>query len=99
MSTPLAQLQITQLVVLVAIGAGVIFMLIFFAIFASYFRLCMQLITTGARIGVLDLIGMRFRNGDPTVIVRSKIMSIQAGLTDESGITSNTQKAHLVAGG
>ncbi|HEY2895122.1 MAG TPA: flotillin-like protein FloA [Pirellulales bacterium] len=99
MSTLLAQLPITQLVLLVAIGAGVIFMLIFFAIFASYFRLWIQSITTGANIGVLDLIGMRFRKVNPTVIVRSKIMAVQAGLTDESGITSKTLEAHYLAGG
>src|SRR4051812_40673476 len=99
MSTPLAQLQITQLIVLVAIGAGVIFMLIFFAVFARYFRLWIQAKTTGARIGVLDLIGMRFRKVNPTVIVRSKIMAVQAGLTDESGITSKTLEAHYLARG
>ena len=33
------------------------------------------------------------------MIVRSKIMAVQAGLTDEMGITSKTLEAHYLAGG
>jgi uncharacterized protein YqfA (UPF0365 family) len=73
--------------------------LIFFAVFARYFRLWIQSVTTGARIGILDLLGMSFRKVNPTVIVRSKIMAVQAGLTDETGITSKALEAHYLAGG
>ncbi len=42
---------------------------------------------------------MTFRKVDPKVIVRSKIMAVQAGLTDEMGITSKALEAHYLAGG
>jgi uncharacterized protein YqfA (UPF0365 family) len=68
-------------------------------IFARYFRLWIQCVTTGARIGIFDLLGMTFRKIDPKVIVRSKIMATQAGLTDEMGITSKALEAHYLARG
>jgi uncharacterized protein YqfA (UPF0365 family) len=94
-----AQTPAARWFILLAVGAGVIFMLVFFAVFARYFRLWIQSITTGARIGIFDLLGMTFRKVNPTVIVRSKIMAVQAGLTDETGITSKTLEAHYLAGG
>jgi uncharacterized protein YqfA (UPF0365 family) len=42
---------------------------------------------------------MTFRKVNPTVIVRSKIMAVQAGLGDDSGITSKSLEAHYLAGG
>ena len=91
--------DVSGVIVLVLVGAGVVVLLIFFAIFARYFRLWIQSVTTGARIGIFDLLGMTFRKVNPTVIVRSKIMAVQAGLTDEMGITSKTLEAHYLAGG
>ena len=79
---------------LVLLVGGLIVALVFFAIFARYFRLWIQSVTTGAKIGILDLLGMTFRKVNPTVIVRSKIMAVQAGLTDETGITSKALEAH-----
>ena len=87
-------------VVSVAVICGVIVAaLIVFAVFARYFRLWIQSVSTGARIGILDLLGMTFRKVNPTIIVRSKIMAVQAGLSDETGITSKSLEAHYLAGG
>jgi uncharacterized protein YqfA (UPF0365 family) len=91
--------EVSSVIVLVLVGAGVVVLLIFFAIFARYFRLWIQSLMTGAKIGIFDLLGMTFRKVNPTVIVRSKIMAVQAGLTDETGITSKTLEAHYLAGG
>ena len=44
-------------------------------------------VTTGAGVGFLDLVRMTFRKVNPTVITRSKIMAVQAGLYDSEGIT------------
>src|SRR3990170_4883355 len=88
--------NVLGIVVLFAIVIGG---LVFFAIFAKYFRLWIQSVTTGAGIGILDLLGMTFRKVNPTVIVRSKIMAVQAGLGDETGITSKALEAHYLAGG
>ncbi len=95
----LAQAAVNRLILLIVIGMGVVVLLIVFAVFARYFRLWIQAKTTGARIGIFDLLGMTFRKVNPTVIVRSKIMAVQAGLTDETGITSKALEAHYLAGG
>ena len=54
---------------------------------------------TGAGIGIFDLLGMTFRKVNPAVIVRSKIMAVQAGIGDEHGVTSKALEAHYLAGG
>ena len=97
----LAQASATQWITLDRHSGGrrCVGLLIVFAIFARYFRLWIQSVTTGARIGIFDLLGMTFRKVNPTVIVRSKIMAVQAGLTDETGITSKALEAHYLAGG
>lgn len=77
----------------------VIGVLIVLAVFTRYFRLWIQCVTTRARIGILDLLGMTFRKVNPTIIVRSKIMAVQAGLDDSTGITSKNLEAHYLAGG
>jgi len=74
--------------------------LVMLAIFTSYFRLWIQSVTTKAGIGILDLLGMTFRKVKPDVIVRTKIMAVQAGLTEkEFGFTSKDLEAHYLAGG
>lgn len=86
-------LLIFGLIFLVFVG------LIFLAIFTRYFRLWIQSVTTGAKIGILDLLGMTFRKVRADIIVRSKIMAVQAGLGDETGITTRALEAHYLAGG
>lgn len=85
--------------VIFVIFALAIFGLVAMAIFARYFRLWIQSVTTGAGIGILDLLRMTFRKVNPAVIVRSKIMAVQAGLGLEQGITSKALEAHYLAGG
>ncbi len=97
----LAQLdtQTWQIVVVVAIVIGLFFALIVLTVFAKYFGLWIQSLTTGAGIGVFDLVGMKFRKVNPSVIVRGKIMAVQAGIGDEHGVTSKSLEAHYLAGG
>ncbi len=95
----LAQQDTGQIITIVVIFIGLFFGLIVLAVFARYFRLWIQSKTTGAGIGILDLLGMTFRKVSPTVIVRTKIMAVQAGLGDETGITSKSLEAHYLAGG
>lgn len=74
-------------------------LLAIFGIFAAYFRLWIQSFLTGAGITIFDLIGMTFRKVSPKVIVRSKIMAVQAGLDEATGLTSKNLEAHYLAGG
>jgi len=91
--------DVFDIIWIVAIFVVMIIALVILAVFARYFRLWIQSVTTGARIGIFDLLGMTFRKVNAAVIVRSKIMAVQAGLTDETGITSKSLEAHYLAGG
>ncbi len=86
------------IIFLVVVGIGLIIFLIIAAIMANYFRLWVQSWLTGANITIFDLIGMTFRKVNKDVIVKTKIMSVQAGLTDPE-ITSKALEAHYLAGG
>jgi uncharacterized protein YqfA (UPF0365 family) len=86
-------LWLIGLVILVILGLAL------FAIIARYFRLWIQSVTTGAGIGIIDLIRMTLRKVNPTVITRSKIMAVQAGLYENEGITTKALEAHYLAGG
>jgi uncharacterized protein YqfA (UPF0365 family) len=76
-----------------------VFGLIIFAVFARYFSLWIQAKTTRAGVSLLNLIMMSIRKVNPTVIVRSKIMAVQAGLTDAYPISTQALEAHYLAGG
>jgi len=92
--------EFTAIITIVIGFAVLLFVGIVLIVFASYFRLWIQSKTTGAGIGILDLLGMTFRKVRATVIVRSKIMAVQAGLSEkEYGITSKALEAHYLAGG
>ena len=73
--------------------------IIFLAIFAQFASLWLQCKMTRAGIGMIDLITMRFRKVNPTVIVRSMIMAVQAGITQNYPITPKNLEAHYLAGG
>lgn len=73
--------------------------LIFIWVFASYFRLWIQSLLTGANISILDLLGMTFRKVDSRTIVRGKIMAVTAGLSDDQELTTKALEAHFLARG
>ena len=72
---------------------------VMFFIFLRFFRLWIQSVTTGAGIRLMDMLAMTFRKVNPAVIVRSKIMAVQAGLDESEGMTSRALEAHYLAGG
>jgi len=73
--------------------------LVFLAVFARYFRLWIQAVSTNAEIGLIDLLRMTFRKVNPTIILRSKIMAGQAGVGGDGEITTKGLEAHYLAGG
>jgi uncharacterized protein YqfA (UPF0365 family) len=87
------------LLTLIVLGLGVFAMLVVFAVMARYLRLWVQSVASGAGIGLFDLVAMSFKKVNPAVIVRSKIMAVQAGLGDSTGITRQALEAHYLAGG
>src|SRR5437762_13439053 len=70
---------------------GVFFLIIFF----SFVRLWIQCLLTGAKISILDLIGMKLRNVDYSMIVRQKIALVQAGVK----ISTQDMEAHYLSRG
>jgi uncharacterized protein YqfA (UPF0365 family) len=96
---PLAQSEVAVVVSVIVALMALVFLLIIFAVFASYFSLWIQSFLTKAGITMFDLIGMTFRKVNARVIVKSKIMAVQAGLGDDPGLTSRGLEAHYLAGG
>jgi uncharacterized protein YqfA (UPF0365 family) len=90
----LAQFVLVFSVIVIALG-----ILFTFILFAKYFNLWIQAKMMHANFSIFDLIGMSLRRVNPVVIVRSKIMAIQAGLTEEDGLTTRGLEAHYLAGG
>jgi uncharacterized protein YqfA (UPF0365 family) len=95
----LAEAGAVTAVTIVAIFLLLFFGIILLAVFTKYFRLWIQSKTTGSGIGIFDLLGMTFRKVNPTIIVRSKIMAVQAGMGEDKGITTKGLEAHYLAGG
>jgi len=88
-----------KLLPLILIGLAIFAAVIVFAFVARYLRLWVQSYASSAGIGLFDLVAMSFKKVNPTVIVRSKIMAVQAGLGDSSGVTRQALEAHHLAGG
>src|SRR5690606_15297857 len=85
--------------IMIVIALGIIVVIMgLFAVVANFFWLWAQSFTTGAGVSMWDLIGMWFRRVDARSIVRSKIMSVQAGMGDNE-VTSAALEAHYLAGG
>src|SRR5438094_3052162 len=70
---------------------GIFFLIVFF----SFVRLWIQAFLTGAKISIWDLIGMKLRNVDYSMIVRQKIALVQAGVRVET----RDLEAHYLARG
>lgn len=95
----LAQPDDTFGIILIVVGFVVVVVgIILLGILFSYFNWWIQSFLTGAQVRLWDLIGMTFRKVKPSVIVPSKIMAVQAGLSDPE-LTTTALEAHYLAGG
>ncbi len=61
----------------------------------SSISLWIQALVSGARVGLLNIIFMRFRKVPPKLIVESKIMAVKAGLD----LSTDSLESHYLAGG
>jgi len=94
-----AQIDPTATTAMIIAGVLLVILVGLFAIFANYFNLWIQCVLTKAGITIWDLLGMTFRKVNPRVIVKSKIMAVQAGLGDDTDLTSRALEKHYLAGG
>lgn len=80
------------------IGFGVVLVIVLLAIFGVLFQfvgLYIRALVSGARVSMLELIGMRLRKVNSTIIVNSRIQAIRAGLN----INQAEMESHMLAGG
>jgi uncharacterized protein YqfA (UPF0365 family) len=61
----------------------------------NFIGLWVQALLSNARVGLVDMIGMKFRKVDPRTIVLSRIRAVKAGLE----ASSNQLETHYLAGG
>jgi uncharacterized protein YqfA (UPF0365 family) len=80
---------------LAAIGGMVLLLLVFFIIILKYGLLYIQALLSGARVGLLELVGMSLRKVAPHTLVTSRIMSVKAGIA----VSTNLLEAHYLAKG
>src|SRR5438105_3331756 len=73
----------------------VVVALIGLMVFFSFFRLWLQSKLTNAKIGILDLVGMKFRQVDYGMIVRQKIALVQSGVQ----ISTQDLESHYLSRG
>ena len=83
----------------VVAGLVVMGIVVFFLVFARYFGLWIQAYMTKAGISLPNLLFMTIRKVNPSVITRSKIMAVQAGVTERYPISTQALEAHYLAGG
>lgn len=88
-------------VYLVVGGILVVFLLVFLLIVWVYGSIWFQAYMSNARISILELIGMSFRQVNARLIVQAKIMAMQAGIGGDpvTGITTRRLEALYLAGG
>jgi len=77
------------------IAVGSFLLLVVLVLIAKYLNLWIQCITTDAKISIFRLVAMSLRKVSPAVIVRNKIVLVQAGLEVET----RWLEAHYLAGG
>ena len=83
-----------QIMSILSIIVGIlILVLVYFAF--SYIGLWVQALVSGARVGLFNIIFMRFRKVPPKLIVESKIMAVKAGID----IATDALESHYLAGG
>ena len=88
--------ELKWLITAVVVGIVGLFGLIFLFLFGWYFKLWLRAFMTGARVGPLSLVAMSLQKINPVLIVDTKIMAVQAGLSD---VTTQALAAHYLAGG
>ncbi|MEW6220652.1 MAG: flotillin-like protein FloA [Thermodesulfobacteriota bacterium] len=84
-------MHVEQIILLVLVV--VVLALLYFV--GSSISLWIQALVSGARVGLLNIVFMRFRKVPPKMIVEAKIMAVKAGLE----ITTNDLESHYLAGG
>ena len=81
--------------VIVVVVFVLIIGLVFFVIAFQFIGLYIRALTSGARVSMLELIGMRLRKVNADVIIQSRIRAMRAGLD----LHQAEMESHVLAGG
>jgi uncharacterized protein YqfA (UPF0365 family) len=82
----------TNSIILIVIAVAILVLLFFVG---SAIALWVQALVSGARVGLFNIVFMRFRKVPPNLIVTSKIMAVKAGLD----FSTDSLESHFLAGG
>lgn len=72
-----------------------IVLLVLFAVLFQFIGLYVRALVSGAKVGFLDLVGMKLRKVNATLIVNSRIQASRAGLQ----VSQAEMETHVLAGG
>jgi uncharacterized protein YqfA (UPF0365 family) len=73
----------------------VVIVIVMFFFVASSLSLWVQALVSGAKVGLFNIVFMKFRKVPPKLIVKAKIMAVKAGIA----ITTDELESHFLAGG
>ena len=96
-SMPLAQTPdngFSPILIAVLVVVVIVFLVIFGLLF-QFIGLYVRALSSGARVSLLELLGMRLRKVNALIIVTSRIQALRAGLQ----VTQAEMESHLLAGG
>jgi len=77
------------------IGIVVVVFLVVFVVLYQFIGLYVRATVSGARVGFVDLLGMRLRKVNAMAIVSARIQASRAGIN----ITTPEMESHVLAGG
>ena len=82
----------------IAVGITIFVLIVLLVVFGLLFQfvgLYIRALVSGARVGLLDLIGMRLRKVNAVAIVNSRIQASRAGIN----VSTPEMESHVLAGG
>lgn len=88
--------NVWTILILLGVGLGALFTIVFLAVFAMYFRLWLRAYFTRVLVSPFTLLFMSLRKVNPTTIIDAKIMSVQSGIKD---VSIRQLEAHYLAEG
>ncbi len=96
-----------QIPLVLALTPGQWYLMIFFMVVLlvvamvciQFASLWLQSLATRAGIGLWTMVLMRLKRVNPSVIVRSRMMAVQAGLLEKYSLPTRAMESHVLAGG
>jgi uncharacterized protein YqfA (UPF0365 family) len=95
-STLLLGATFSQILLICFVVLVLLLALVFFGMFASVASLWFRAFMSGAGVGPVQMVVMKLKKVNPQIIVDSRIMAVQSGITN---VSTNAMESHYLAGG